>query len=300
MPNKQPISLYIISGLSGAGKSQVMNTLEDSGYFCIDNFPPYLMPSLVEKLREDTRIRKLAVAIDIRGGYLLTDYKKAMKELDDKKIPYQTIFMEASNRSIVSRYKLTRRRHPLIEEAHGDMVAAIEQERKLLSDIRDKVDRIIDSTGVSIAQCRKIIENIIQEQEVSNFLITIYSFGYKYGLPMDADLVMDVRFLPNPYYLDSLKFRTGEEQEVEDYVFSFDVTRDFLDKYVELLKFLIPRYKEEGKRQLVIAIGCTGGQHRSVAIGRALDAALQGDGIRTYLYHREIWRYQKGDEAHVL
>lgn len=300
MAKKSSIRLFIVSGLSGAGKSQVMNFLEDSGYFCIDNFPPYLMPSLVDKLQEETRISKLAVAIDIRGGYLLTDYKKAMKELDDKEIPYETIFMEASTSSIISRYKMSRRRHPLIEAAHGDMVAAIDKERELLLDVRDKVDRIIDTTGVSTTQCRRIIDNILKEEEPVNFLITIYSFGFKYGLPMDADLVMDVRFLPNPYYLDSLKYRTGEEAAVADYVFSFDVTREFLDRYVELLKFLIPKYMEEGKRQLVIAIGCTGGQHRSVAISRALDEALQGDGIRTYLYHREIWRYQKGDELHVF
>jgi RNase adapter protein RapZ len=294
------LRLIIVSGLSGAGKSQVMNNLEDSGYFCIDNFPPYLLTSLVEKMKNETNIYKLAVAIDIRGGHFLKDYTEAMKELDKNNTEYETIFMESSNRSIISRYKLTRRRHPLIEEAKGDIQNAIKMEREMLSSIRDKVDRIIDTTGISTSQCRKIIENIVAEQEKNNFLITIYSFGYKYGLPIDADLVMDVRFLPNPYYLEHLKFLTGEVNKVEDYVFSFDVTEEFLVKYVDLLKFLIPKYMEEGKRQLVIAIGCTGGQHRSVVISRALEKELQGDGIRTYLYHREIWRHHKGDMENVF
>lgn len=294
------LRLIIVSGLSGAGKSQVMNNLEDSGYFCIDNFPPYLLTSLVEKMKKETNINKLAVAIDIRGGHFLKDYKEAMKELDKSETEYETIFMETSNRAIISRYKLTRRRHPLIEQAKGDIQTAIKVEREMLSSIRDKVDRIIDTTGLSTAQCRRIIENIVAEQEKNNFLITIYSFGYKYGLPIDADLIMDVRFLPNPYYLENLKFLTGEANKVEEYVFSFKVTEEFLIKYVDLLKFLIPKYMEEGKRQLVIAIGCTGGQHRSVVISRALEKELQGDGIRTYLYHREIWRHQKGDMENVF
>ena len=298
--DEKNLRLIIVSGLSGAGKSQVMNDLEDSGYFCIDNFPPYLLTSLVKKLKEETQINKLAVAIDIRGGHFLKDYKEAMVELDENKMDYETIFMEASNRTIITRYKMTRRRHPLIEEAKGDIQNAIKIEREMLSSIRIKVDRIIDTTAISNSQCRKIIENIVSEQERTNFLITIYSFGYKYGLPIDADIVMDVRFLPNPFYLEDLKCLTGETKIVEDYVFSFKVTEEFLDKYVTLLKFLIPKYIEEGKRQLVIAIGCTGGQHRSVVISRALEKALQGEGIRTYLYHREIWRHQKGDEGNVI
>ncbi len=298
--DKVNLRLIIVSGLSGAGKSLVMNNLEDSGYFCIDNFPPYLLTSLVRKLKEETEIHKLAVAIDIRGGHFLKDYKEAMAELDENKMSYETIFMESSNRAIIARYKMTRRRHPLIEKAQGDIQLAIKMEREMLSTIRIKVDRIIDTTGISTNQCRKIIENIVAEQEKTNFLITIYSFGYKYGLPMDADLVMDVRFLPNPFYLEHLKFLTGESNKVEEYVFSFKVTSEFLEKYVDLLKFLIPKYMEEGKRQLVIAIGCTGGQHRSVVISRALEKALQGEGVRTYLYHREIWRHQKGDEGNVF
>ncbi len=299
MDNKN-LRLIIVSGLSGAGKSQVMNDLEDSGYFCIDNFPPYLITSLVKKLKEETQIYKLAIAIDIRGGHFLKDYREAMAELDENKMEYETIFMEASIRTIIARYKMTRRRHPLIDEAKGDIQNAIKIEREMLSTIRDKVDRIIDTTGIATSQCRKIIENMVLEQEKTNFLITIYSFGYKYSLPIDADLVMDVRFLPNPFYLEDLKCLTGENKEVEEYVFSFKITQVFLDKYVDLLKYLIPKYMEEGKRQLVIAIGCTGGQHRSVVISRALEKALQGDGIKTYLYHREIWRHQKGAEENVF
>ena len=286
------LRLLIISGLSGAGKSSVMNFLEDSGYFCIDNFPPYLMTSLIDKLEVDEKINKVAVAIDIRGGYLLSSYKKAIKELEEKGKNFETIFIDAANRSLISRFKMTRRRHPLIEEAKGNMLDAIRMERNMLLDIRDKVDRIIDTTDISSKQLSLIINSIVEEQDSADFLITVSSFGYKYGLPIDADLVMDVRFLPNPFYIEKLKHLTGENKEVSDYVLKNDLTREFLDKYVSLLKFIIPNYIAEGKRQLVIAIGCTGGQHRSVAISRVLNEALQDDGIRTYLYHRELWRYK--------
>ncbi|MCI0502639.1 MAG: RNase adapter RapZ [Fusobacteria bacterium] len=285
------LRLLIISGLSGAGKSQVMNFLEDSGYFCIDNFPPYLVTSLIDKLETDEKINKVALAIDIRGGYLLSSYKKAVKELEAAGKNFETIFIDAANRSIISRYKMSRRRHPLIEEAGGDMLQAIRLERDLLLDVRDKVDRIIDTTDISSKQLALIIDSIVKEQDRADFLITISSFGYKYGLPIDADLVMDVRFLPNPFYIEDLKPLTGEDKEVEDYVMNNSLTQEFLSRYVSWLKFLIPHYMDEGKRQLVIAIGCTGGQHRSVAISRALNEALQGDGIRTYVYHRELWRY---------
>lgn len=285
------LRLLIISGLSGAGKSSVMNFLEDSGYFCIDNFPPYLVTSLIEKLETDEKINKVALAIDIRGGYLLSSYKEAIKDLEDKEKNFETIFIDAANRSLISRFKMTRRRHPLIEEAKGDMIEAIKLERNLLVDIRDKVDRIIDTTDISGKQLSLIINSIVEEQERADFLITISSFGYKYGLPIDADVVMDVRFLPNPFYIEKLKPLTGENEEVADYILSNPLTKGFLAQYIPLLKFMIPNYIIEGKRQLVIAIGCTGGRHRSVVISRALNEALQGDGIRTYIYHRELWRY---------
>lgn len=288
---KTSLRLLIISGLSGAGKSSVMNFLEDSGYFCIDNFPPYLVTSLIEKLETDEKINKVALAIDIRGGYLLSSYKKAVKDLENKKKIFETIFIDAANRSLISRFKMTRRRHPLIEEAKGDMIEAIKLERSFLVDIRDKVDRIIDTTDIPSKQLSLIINSIIEEREMADFLITISSFGYKYGLPIDADLVMDVRFLPNPFYIEKLRHLTGENEEVADYVLNNSLTKEFLAQYVTLLKFMIPNYIIEGKRQLVIAIGCTGGQHRSLVISRALNEALQGDGIRTYMYHRELWRY---------
>lgn len=288
---KTSLRLLIISGLSGAGKSSVMNTLEDNGYFCIDNFPPYLITSLIDKLETDEKISKVALAIDIRGGYLLSSYKKAINDLEKANKNFETIFLDAADRSLISRFKMTRRRHPLIEEARGNMVEAIELERRKLLDIRDKVDRIIDTTDISNKQLNLIINSIVEEQEASEFLLTIYSFGYKYGLPIDSDLVMDVRFLPNPFYIEELKNLTGENEKVSDYVLNNSLTKEFLDKFVPLLKFLIPNYKDEGKRQLMIAIGCTGGQHRSVAISRALNEALKEDGIKTYLYHRELWRY---------
>ena len=297
---KKTLRLFIISGLSGAGKTHVMNYLEDVGYFCIDNFPPYLLQSLVDAFETNNDLDRLAVAIDIRGGKFLGEFNEAIRALDEKEINYEVIFMEAANRSIVTRYKLTRRRHPLIEDTEGDIVAAIKKERELLSDLRENADRIIDTTNISTAQCRRIIDFMIRETEIPEFLITLYSFGFKYGLPMDADLVIDVRFLPNPYYIEDMRPLTGEEQEVEDYVLFFEETQVFLKKYIDLLEFLIPKYKVEGKRQLVIAVGCTGGQHRSVAISRALNRQLEGEGIKKFLYHRELWRYGKGDQENVF
>lgn len=297
---KKPSRLFIVSGLSGAGKTHVMNYLEDVGYFCIDNFPPYLLQSLVDAFEINDDLDHLAVAIDIRGGKFLEEFNEAILELDEKEINYEVIFMEAANRSIVTRYKLTRRRHPLIEDTKGDIIAAIKKERELLSDVRENADRIIDTTNISTAQCRRIIDFIIRETEIPEFLITLYSFGFKYGLPIDADLVIDVRFLPNPYYIKDMQNLTGEEKKVEDYVISFKETQVFLEKYIDLLEFLIPKYKLEGKRQLVIAVGCTGGQHRSVAISRALNNKLEGEGIKKFLYHRELWRYSKGNQENVF
>lgn len=297
---KKPLRLFIISGLSGAGKTHVMNYLEDMGYFCIDNFPPYLLQSLVDAFEINNDLDRLAVAIDIRGNKFLGEFNEAIRALDKKEINYEVIFMEAANRSIVTRYKLTRRRHPLIEDTKGDIIAAIKKERDFLSDIRENADRIIDTTNIPIAQCRKIIDFMIRETEISEFFITLYSFGFKYGLPMDADLVIDVRFLPNPYYIENMRPLTGEEQKIEDYVLSFKETQVFLKKYIDLLEFLIPKYKVEGKRQLVIAIGCTGGQHRSIAISRALNRKLKVEGIKKFLYHRELWRYGKGDRKNVF
>lgn len=294
------LRLMIISGLSGAGKSQVNNYLEDIGFFCIDNLPPYLLPSLVEQFLKENSLNKLAVVMDIRGELFLRDINKALSALDKLGVAYEIVFMETSNRGLIARYKMSRRRHPLIEEANGDILQAITSERELLEEMREKANRIIDTTSISILECRKIIDNIVGDDEVPELLISIYSFGYKYGLPMDADLVIDVRFLPNPFYIDSLRFLTGEEKRVSDYVFSFEETKEFLDKYVDLLKFLVPKYIKEGKRQLVIAIGCTGGQHRSVAVSKALEEKLHIDGVKTCLYHREMWRYKKGDEENVL
>ena len=297
---KKPLRLFIISGLSGAGKTNVMNYLEDVGYFCIDNFPPYLLQSLVDAFEINNDLDRLAVAIDIRGGKFLGEFNEAIRALNEKKINYEVIFMEVANQSIVTRYKLTRRRHPLIEDTKGDIIAAIKKERELLSDVRENADRIIDTTNISTAQCRRIIDFMIREIEIPEFLITLYSFGFKYGLPMDADLVIDVRFLPNPYYIEDMKYLTGEEQKIENYVLSFEETQIFLKKYIDLLEFLIPKYKAEGKRQLVIAVGCTGGQHRSVAISKALSRQFECNGIKKFLYHRELWRYDKVDQENVF
>lgn len=281
----------VVTGMSGAGRSSVMRILEDEGYFCVDNLPVSLLPTFIQ-LTEDAseQIQRVALGLDIRGGQdSLKEAADMLKKLRQDGYPLEILFLEASAAVIVKRYKETRRMHPL---AHGGrMEAAIEEERKLLSELKVQADYIIDTTTLLIRELKQeIIRIFVKNESFCNFYLTFVSFGYKYGIPADADLVFDVRFLPNPFYIDSLKPLTGNDEEVYRYVMESDGAKEFLAKLKDMLDFLIPNYKMEGKTQLVVAIGCTGGKHRSVTLTNALYKKFEHTEYGCKKEHRDIER----------
>lgn len=273
--------LVIVTGMSGAGKSITLKMLEDMGYYCVDNLPIALLDKFVDLLEETNQeLTKAAIGIDIRSGEI-----SELEKVVDK---FEVLFLEATDEVLVKRYKETRRNHPLAVEERIDF--GIQKERALLSQLKKKSDYILDTSSMLTRELRKELEEIfVNNREFKNLFVNVLSFGFKYGIPNDADLVFDVRFLPNPYYVQELKKKTGNEKEVQDYVMASDVSKEFLEKLVSMVKFLIPNYIQEGKSQLVIAIGCTGGKHRSVTFANKLYEALlnQGDyGIK--VEHRDI------------
>ena len=282
--------IYIITGMSGAGKTLLVKQFEDMGYYCVDNLPPSLIPKIIEICAQAGGIMdKLALVMDIRGGALLNELIPGLKELDKRGVQYKMLFLEASDQTLVKRYKERRRPHPLAPE--GRILDGISKERQTLGSIKSEATWIIDTSNFSTAQLREEIVSLVGEiAEFPGIVINVITFGYKYGLPMDTDLAFDVRFTPNPFYIQELRELTGLTQKVSDYVFSFIETETFMSKLVELLLFLIPFYKREGKSQLVVGIGCTGGRHRSVAIGAELKRRLDSQGNRVILEHRDIDR----------
>lgn len=280
--------LLIITGISGAGKSLVIKYLEDIGFYCVDNLPPLLIHKFVEIcIQSRGKIDKVAMVIDIRGGELFNDLFPELNALKDVGILYDILFMEASNNVLIKRYKESRRIHPLSLE--GRIHEGIKKEREILKEIKENATYIIDSSNLTPRQLREEIVNIFEYgKKFDGIIINIISFGFKYGVPLDCDLVFDVRFIPNPYYIESMRSQTGKNEIVKDYVLGFDETECFLVKLREMLEFLIPNYVKEGKSQLVIGIGCTGGQHRSVAISEALFSHLLKKGHRVVINHRDI------------
>ncbi|MDD5131966.1 MAG: RNase adapter RapZ, partial [bacterium] len=267
--------LIIITGMSGAGKSSAINVFEDLGFFCVDNLPIILLPKFAEVVAQSGgRINKVALGIDVREGGFLDSLFNTLKELSDLQIKYEVLFLEASTEVLLHRFSETRRRHPLdIEGEESSIMEGINKERALLTEIKAKADKIIDTTNLSAKELRDTITESFFSISATNrkIQISLVSFGYKYGVPLDADLVLDVRFLPNPHYVDELKPYTGNDSKVKDFVLDNPVTQKFLRKYFNLLKFLIPHYIKEGKTYLTIAIGCTGGKHRSVAVTNELE-----------------------------
>jgi len=281
--------LVIVSGLSGAGKTQAARCLEDLGFFCVDNLPPSLIPGLVtllgQPVKEGERISKLALVMDIRGGQFFAGLDEALNYLDGQGIFYEILFLEAADEVLVRRYKESRRRHPLADG--GRILEGIIEERCRLVELRGRASKIIDTSGMSTRQLKEQIAELFSGSR-RQLVINIISFGYKYGIPLDADLVMDVRFLPNPYYVPSLRAFTGHDRCVADFVLGSPETQKFIEQFTALLRFLIPRYLQEGKSHLVIAIGCTGGQHRSVTLANKLGELLQDDNYRVIVKHRDI------------
>ena len=279
----------IVTGLSGAGKTQAIRSLEDIGYFCVDNLPPTLIPKFAEAcFQSDVKIEKIALVIDIRGGLFFDDVFESLNYIKSQNYGYEILYLEASDEVLIKRYKESRRKHPLSPE--GRVLDGILLEKTKLKAVRDISNNIIDTTNLSARELRENIEKIYAEegQLESRLSISILSFGFKYGIPVDSDLVMDVRFLPNPFYIKDLKPKSGKDKDVSDYVFSFKQTTDFVDKYEDLLEFLIPNYLKEGKKQLIVSIGCTGGRHRSVAIAEELYKRLSNNGHIVNIYHRDI------------
>lgn len=282
------MEFLIITGMSGAGKSTCVKYFEDIGYFCVDNLPPSLIPKFAEIcLQGQNKMDKIALIMDIRGGAMFLDLFPALEALAAYGISYKILFLEASDSVLVKRFKETRRMHPLSPE--GRILDGIREERRILQAVKEKAHYVIDTSNLTPRQLKQEIYNLFVEgRPFSGLIINVISFGFKYGVPIDCDLVFDVRFIPNPYYIDSLKNLTGNDREVSDYVMSFHESKIFLTKLVDMLDFLIPNYVKEGKNQLVIGIGCTGGKHRSVAIANRLFEILKAKNSSVVLEHRDI------------
>ncbi len=281
------MEFLVITGMSGAGKSQAMNVLEDMGYYCMDNLPPALLTNFAELcLDSEEAIDKVAVVVDIRSGEFFDHLFKGLQGLNDMGINHKILFLNARPEILVKRFKELRRPHPLNPE--GSIMEGIEEERKLLYDINRRADHIIDTSDLTLGMLKEEISQIILQGEDSRELsVSIISFGFKNGTLLDGDLVFDVRFIPNPYYIPELKEYNGSDEPVKDYVLKWPQTKIFIDKTVDMLEFLIPHYTVEGKTQLIVGIGCTGGKHRSVAISNEIGNILRKDGYRVSVEHRD-------------
>lgn len=287
MVNKEETSLLIITGMSGAGKSVAVRSFEDLGYYCVDNLPPTLIPKFLELMKDSTNnIRKVALVMDLRGREFFDSLFEALDAIREEDwLTGHIIFFDATDEVLVSRYKETRRAHPL--SGSGLPLDGIRQERKILDELRGRSQRIIDTTTLKPKELREKIVDLYSADHQEVFSVHFVSFGFKYGAVIDADLVFDVRFLPNPHYIAHMQPLTGLNPEVASYVFKWSDTQKFNEKVLDLLKFMLPQYKKEGKSQLVVAIGCTGGQHRSVAISEYFAKELSTDYI-THISHRDI------------
>ncbi len=265
------MKFVILTGMSGAGKSTAIKMMEDIGFYCVDNLPIPLLEKFVElsDLQQNAELQKVAVGIDIRSGQSLEELRSVLDRIRSAGGSYEILFLDAEDSVLVKRYKETRRNHPL---AGGERVdKGIAEERKRLAFLKERADYIIDTSQLLTRELKAEIDKIfVQNQDYKNLFITILSFGFKYGIPADSDLVFDVRFLPNPYYVEGLRAKTGNDKEIQDYVLQFPEAHMFLDKLTDMLNFLIPNYITEGKNQLVISIGCTGGKHRSVTLANEL------------------------------
>lgn len=284
----ESIRFVIITGLSGAGKSETVRCFEDLGYFCVDNLPPVLIPKFAELCAQsDGRVNRIALVIDIRGGSFFDDIFEALENLEQNGFTYEILYLEAREEVLVRRFKESRRRHPL--SSTGSILEGIQAEQERLQELRGKATMIIDTSDLNARSLRDIInQNYSQLTQEEKMLVTIVSFGFKNGIPLDADLIFDVRFLPNPHYVDSLRNLNGNHPEVATYVLKWPVASRFLAKLDDFVDFLGPQYIKEGKNNLIIGIGCTGGQHRSVTIANKLGDFLRAKGYRVVVDHRDI------------
>ena len=276
----------IVTGMSGAGKSSVLKMLEDAGYFCVDNLPIQLISNFVKLIFAEKQ-QDVALGLDVRSGEALKELDEVLYAMNQAKLPYEILYLDCASKVLIKRFKETRRIHPL--SGTGRVDKGIELERKELEFLRKKADVIIDTSHLLIRELKSQIYKIyVDDEKFSNFFITILSFGFKYGIPVDSDLVFDVRFLPNPYYEPELKNKTGNDEAVKSYVMACDASVQFLDKLEDMLSFLVPYYISEGKNQLVVSIGCTGGKHRSVTLVNELAERMKHSEYGFKTEHRDI------------
>ncbi len=280
----------VVTGMSGGGKSTVLKMLEDTGFYCVDNLPVSLIDKFVELIvTPNSEISKVALGLDVRAGQSFEDATNLLMALRERGYKLEILFMEADDHVLIKRYKETRRVHPLALE--GRVEDGVHKERIVLQDIRKQADYVIDTTHLLTRELKEELDCIfVRNKEYNSLMVTVMSFGFKHGIPTDADLVFDVRFLPNPFYIDELKLKTGNDKEVQDYCMSFAEAEEFLQRLKDMIEFLIPYYIKEGKYRLVIAIGCTGGKHRSVTLTNELYSRMKDRGnYGMKLYHRDVY-----------
>ena len=282
----ETIQLVVVTGMSGAGKTVAMQSFEDLGYFCVDNMPPALLGKFWELVKESGKISKVALVIDLRSRAFYDEIFGMLQELDDgnDNLRPKILFLDASDEELVARYKETRRAHPLAMD--GRVLDGIQRERELLSEIKSKAQLVIDTSKISPRQLREELFLNFESDQSTAFHVNVMSFGFKYGVPIDADIVMDVRFLPNPYYVKDLREKTGNDQAVYDYVMNSEMTEEFYQQFIKMLRFVMPGYQKEGKSSVTIAIGCTGGQHRSVTLTNFF-ADYYSQYYQVYKWHRD-------------
>lgn len=285
------MKLILVTGLSGAGKSQALNCLEDMGYFCVDNLPPALMGTFVKLCakQEGGAMERIAIGVDVRGKHFFREIYQSLYELRDSGVHYEVLFMNASDEVLIKRYKETRRTHPLAHIA-ATLPKAIAMEREQLARLRQMANCVVDTSQISVKQLYDRIRELFIGDETVPYRVTIVSFGFKYGLPQEADLVFDMRFLPNPFYIDRLKQKNGKHDDVREYVLSHAASGEFIDRAADMLLWLVPKYMREGRNELIIAVGCTGGMHRSVVIADQLQEQLIQAGASATVTHRDIER----------
>lgn len=279
----------VVTGMSGGGKSTVLKMLEDAGFYCVDNLPISLVEKFVELISmPNSEVSKVALGLDVRSDQSFQDATRVLTQLKQKGYTFEILYMEADENVLIKRYKESRRVHPLAPE--GRVEDGVRRERKVLENVRKSADYVIDTTHLLTRELKEELDRIFVENgEYNSLMVTVMSFGFKHGIPVDADLVFDVRFLPNPFYVDQLKNKSGNDREVQDYVLGFDEAEIFMEKLVDMIQFLIPNYVKEGKYSLVVGIGCTGGKHRSVTLANELYKRMKDKG--TYgikLYHRDL------------
>lgn len=286
----EKIRFVLITGLSGAGKTETIRCFEDLGYFCVDNLPPTFIPKFAQLCSQsEGKINRVALVCDIRGREFFYDLFESLQQLKNMGMGYEILFLEASKEILIRRFKETRRKHPLADQ--GSISQGIRAEIKLLEQIKGKADIIIDTTGLAPRDLKEQVTRVFaQDKYPVNILITVLSFGFKYGIPLEADLVFDVRFLPNPHYVDALRPFTGNDEPVKEYVWQWALSHQFFKRLRSFMEFLLPCYIKEGKTQLFIAIGCTGGKHRSVALASELRNSLKQHKYQVNLEHRDIYK----------